>query len=650
MGNKFALQIQKRRLVKHTLLGVIIIFNTVILRSQEEKFENEIEELNHYSKSIDYHLNTNIDSAEYYVEKGEEICENFQEFVKRPNIDTSKANACANFFSNKGSVQFVKVNYLDALRSFYSAIDIYEQTNKLKELGYSYSNVSSIFRQINDGQEALKYAQKALLTFEKIGGDDEGLAAASYNLGVIKKDFKRFDEAKHYTEKALSLYSTLKDYFRQAQSLNLLAVIAKNLEDTTSSINHYGESLKLFKKIDYLPGQANVLNNLGSLYKDMGELDKAQEYLLESHAISINLNYQRGEAFSKVNLAKVCLKKNKVTVAVDSAYRAFDLGKKIGEIEVVEKATNLLINVYKQKGDYKNAFQIQELFIETKDALQEKKNDQISLQESIRFEIEKETLLQQKENEKEESLGELKKDREKILITASGVIIIALLSILIFGYYQLKNTRQKNIEIKKQSEERKLLLQEVHHRVKNNFQIVSSLLRLQYYTLDNDEFQSIFEEAIMRINSMSTVHDIIYRQEAFSSIDANDYFEKLIEELKRLTEKEIDIQTNVSVKIEEIELLIHLGIITNELFINSLKYGFTEDVVDPKIKITLEKREDNFALNYLENGKGISPEKYKTSFGMELIETIMEQHNGVVSVLENKEWNTHVRVEFMPNL
>lgn len=648
MEYKFVLH--KSRLSKHILLGIIFLFITVSIKSQEKNFENEVEELNYYSKNIEHHLNKSLDSAEYYVEKGEELCENIEEYIKRPNSDTAKANACANFFANKGSVEFAKVNYLEALKSFYTAIGICKQTNELKSLGYNYSNVSSIFRQINDGQEALKYAQKAMLIFESNGGDDEGLAAASYNLGVIKKDFKRYEEAKHYTEKALSLYSTLKNYFRQAQSLNLLALVAKSLEDTVASINHYDESLRLFKKIDYLPGQANVLNNLGSLYEEMGEIEKAQDYLMQSHEISKNLNHQRGEAFSKVNLAKIWMRKNRINVAVDSAYRAFEIGKNIGEIEVVEKATNLLIDAYKQKGDFKNAFRVQELFIETKDALQQQKDDQISLQESIRFEIEKEILLQQKEAEKEESLGELRKDREKILITASGVIIITLLSLLIFGYYQLKNTRQKNTEIRKQSEERKLLLQEVHHRVKNNFQIVSSLLRLQYYTLDNKEFQSIFEEAIMRINSMSTVHDIIYRQEAFSSIDANDYFEKLIAELKRLTEKEIEIETDVSVKIEEIELLIHLGIITNELFINSLKYGFTEEISNPKIKITLEKLGDDFALNYLENGKGISPEKYKTSFGMELIETIMEQHNGIVSVLNNKDWSTHVRVVFTPNI
>jgi two-component sensor histidine kinase len=146
---------------------------------------------------------------------------------------------------------------------------------------------------------------------------------------------------------------------------------------------------------------------------------------------------------------------------------------------------------------------------------------------------------------------------------------------------------------------------------------------------------------------MSIVHDIIYKQEAFSNINAQEYFEKLLEQLKRLSDKKIETEALITGGNLKIETLIHLGIITNELFINSLKYGFNQNISNPRVKVILTQKENQYELNYFENGKGMEKDEYKKSFGMDLISTVIEQHNGMVSVEDIGEpWSTHIKVKF----
>lgn len=184
--------------------------------------------------------------------------------------------------------------------------------------------------------------------------------------------------------------------------------------------------------------------------------------------------------------------------------------------------------------------------------------------------------------------------------------------------------------------------------MKNNFQIVSSLLRLQSYSIRNEDAVASFEESINRINAMSLVHDIIYKQDRFDRIQAMEYLQKLSEQLRRFApQKNLQIDIDTRETYLEVDTLIYLGIILNELIINSLKYGFTEEISNPTIAIELWEDSDCYILTYKENGVGINKEKYESSFGMELINTVAEQLNGNVEIINNKLWRTIFKFRFM---
>jgi two-component sensor histidine kinase/tetratricopeptide (TPR) repeat protein len=600
------------------------------------------EKLKHY-----HHIEPNADSAYQIIARGKKITENNSELIKIPSEDTLTSNTFARLYDQIGYFYFEKSDYLNALRYFSLSLGIYEQTSNHKEEGYNAQNVAAIFRQVGDDSEALRYAQRALLVLEQLE-DDDGVAISLYTLAILHREQGDIQIADEYAERALSIYTRINDLAGKARLYNLLAGINRDYKDDESALNYYYEALRIYEDINLPQGIANITNNIGVILRDQEKFEESIAYFNRATAISDSVDYKRGKVFSMVNLADVNYRAGNYKNAKEIGKQALDLARKILDIESVKKGAEFMIRVYQNESNWQKAFEMQEIVLETEKQISKQKKEQMLEYESIRFNYERDKILEEKEREKANSISAYQKDRQKIILIAAGVFILFLIFSLFIGYAKLRDSKKKNTQIQKQSDERKLLLQEVHHRVKNNFQIVSSLLRLQYYTLENKEFSKVFEEAIMRINAMSIVHDIIYRQEAFSDINAQLYFDKLLEQLKRLSDKDVKTEALISCGHLKIETLIHLGIITNELFINSLKYGFNGKLSDPKVKVVLTQKENHFELNYFENGKGLSKDEYKKSFGMDLISTIIEQHDGKVSIEDVTEpWSTHIKVVFV---
>lgn len=188
----------------------------------------------------------------------------------------------------------------------------------------------------------------------------------------------------------------------------------------------------------------------------------------------------------------------------------------------------------------------------------------------------------------------------------------------------------QNKEISMRDEEKTILLKEVHHRVKNNLQVITSLLRLQMHELKNDKEIAKFKDSINRVMTMALIHDKMYQSEEFSRINLEEYFEGLSKDLMNSYRINFNVDLTFELTIDKIGLksIVPLALIYNELFSNSLKHAFA-NIAHPKIMVRIEKYdEDYFQFIYEDNGtwKKINPEK--SSFGRELIEALTDQLNG----------------------
>jgi two-component sensor histidine kinase len=196
--------------------------------------------------------------------------------------------------------------------------------------------------------------------------------------------------------------------------------------------------------------------------------------------------------------------------------------------------------------------------------------------------------------------------------------------------------------------ENELLLKEIHHRVKNNLEIVSSLLQLQTAQFDDPAIQSAMLTSQNRVHSMGIIHQKLYQGQHLAAVEMRDYFINLSESIldSFSAEGRIKIECNMPQLILDVDTAISIGLITNELITNSLKYAFT-DKAHGEIKISLveEKNVENMAFGDIPNtfgtegvlllkisddgiGKPVENKAKGTGFGSQLIALLTKQLDG----------------------
>jgi len=193
-------------------------------------------------------------------------------------------------------------------------------------------------------------------------------------------------------------------------------------------------------------------------------------------------------------------------------------------------------------------------------------------------------------------------------------------------YIKLTETLEDN------NKEKTIMLKEIHHRVKNNLQVITSLLRLQSREITHEESNVIFRESIDRVIAMSKIHEKIYQTENFSKIDLKDYINSLTENLIRSYSLNQSIDTTIICDLESISTksLVPTSLIFNELISNSIKYAFIGKE-SGKIAISILIRNNKVEFIYKDNGTWKKREN-PDSFGLVLIETLTEQLNGTFTL------------------
>ncbi|MCH2023345.1 MAG: ATP-binding protein [Saprospiraceae bacterium] len=214
-----------------------------------------------------------------------------------------------------------------------------------------------------------------------------------------------------------------------------------------------------------------------------------------------------------------------------------------------------------------------------------------------------------------------------------------------------KTINENYKKIKEQDSEKEVLLKEIHHRVKNNLQIITSLLSLQNQNLNNPELKNIFTSSQYRINSMAIIHEMLYKSNSLSSLKYEEYLVKLMESLLNtfdVDKKNIEFKISAPDIIMNLETAIPLGLIINEIVTNALKYAFKKN---QKGCITIEMSElnqDDFLLKIGDNGIGISDDfnpLNSDSLGTKLIRKLTIQLEGALE-MNNELEGTNYNITF----
>ncbi len=209
----------------------------------------------------------------------------------------------------------------------------------------------------------------------------------------------------------------------------------------------------------------------------------------------------------------------------------------------------------------------------------------------------------------------------------------------------------ENLALQHSNREKAVLLREIHHRVKNNLQIITSLLNLQSHGIEDEEMRSVFEMSLNRIKAMASVHEMLYRSNDFSGINYREYLDTLVNSLVESFkgyQHSIKVHLDVGNIVLNINTSIPLGLLINELITNSLKHGIKGDTPG-EVYLEMQAIDGNeFLLKIGDNGVGI-PEHtdiYDTdTLGLQLVTSLVQQLSGSIR-MDFSRPGTHFEIRF----
>ena len=281
-------------------------------------------------------------------------------------------------------------------------------------------------------------------------------------------------------------------------------------------------------------------------------------------------------------------------------------------------------------GQYKQAAEDKDKYIDLFYDLKTQERDDVVYELETKYQTEK----------KEEELQKKIKEKNQLLIyiILFGVIILVLSYLVYLNIKQKKKVNKQKAQLEILVDEKNTLLKETHHRVKNSFQIVSSLLYLQSENIHDKEAALAVKEAQNRVKSMILIHQKLYSKDQLVGIDSKEYIEDLVNDIIENQSDNIEnltIVKNIDSKIFSIDTITPIGLIINELITNVIKYAFPDKIQNPQLTVSFIKKESNYELRVSDNGIGISNQNNPDSFGLKLIYSLAKKLKATVSFENN---------------
>ncbi len=392
----------------------------------------------------------------------------------------------------------------------------------------------------------------------------------------------------------------------------------------------------------HLSGRASLMGSLGRCFLAEGDYPKAIQYLLldieQSEDDKLNM------IFKMIHLTNAYIANKDVINAIKFARRIDQLLKDKEDKRMRLRATEMKSNYFTLIKRLDSALYYTKQYNILKEEQNEiiRKNQAILLLSNLEAEDRRKDLVITKAKlEKERS----DKKAQQILLWGSVIVIImAIISLIILMISNSEKSRSKEL-IEKKNKENELLLKELHHRVKNNLQIIYSLINLQKRRIDSPALHQSLSMVQNRIKTMSLVHQNLHENENFKEVNLEAYIKTIADYLKLLylnEDKEITIQFTVESSIQIImDRAITIGLLINEIVSNSMKYAF-KGRAEGLITIDVQKLHNGYQMSISDNGIGFSNElAHSKSLGLYLIENLVKQLQGRYD-LESHHGTTYI--------
>lgn len=523
-----------------------------------------------------------------------------------------------------------------------SALFYYRESVELDNNAVVYLNMALIHKTKGNFPLALSLIKEALALL-KINHD---AAVESFAYGVIASthySLYDFDQAEIYYLKQLKLIEKVNDSQGFISVYTNLARLYFDKDDSKQSNVYLAKLLKISKKVNSDHGMASYYETKSRTLLSDGQFEEAKAHAELAIEKYTNVEGEGNVSFMLGILGKAEIGSKQYQLAIKHCTEGLELATINERIGGQELACDCLSESYKALGQYENALKFYVLNTKYKDSTYNIENAQKSAQQGMQYDFDKKQLadsleiVEQNRQTEIEHITDLEKEKRFriILFAIVGVLFLFIL----FGYRENRRKKkqavvlnEKNELINKSLHEKEVLLKEIHHRVKNNFQTVSSLLKLQSKNVVDKEALRTISEGQNRIKAMSLIHQKLYQNETISAVSFQEYTEQLIKQITSLfslRELEIEVQAN---DIElDIDTSIPLGLILNELITNACKYGLCSRDKGKLTVVINKPTGELYKLTVQDSGKGIPKDMDFSnikSLGLRLVQQLTKQLHG----------------------
>lgn len=542
------------------------------------------------------------------------------------------------------NIAYYDLDSATAFRYINEAYDIATENKDSSILGNILGTKAILENEFGNKRKAIDYHLQSIPLFKK---EAIGEPSAYRKIANIFFSLKDYPNAEKYALLSLEKSRAKKYLLEESKCLLVLAdiyLLKRDCEKATEMLERSIEIDKLKKSKAHLTLSYSLLAKCNM---ESGDFTLAEEALQNAYAHykssypKYKFNYHHVKAYLDFNLGRdkellseinKCEKLSTAHVITDDELKLFRMKIWYAKLTDNKEETISLLEQYQLKKDsiynITQANNVREL---------EAKYMQAENQKEIEF--------LNAENRYKESI--LKQKNIMIFGSLLGLIFLTLLSF--FSLKLTKKVKEQNQIISDALKVKDTLLREIHHRVKNNLQVISSMLYLQSRYIKDTEAINALQQGQDRVHSMALIHRDLYETESLTGVNTKSYTKQLTDKLAdsySINKEKVEIILDVDDLILDLDTMIPLGLIINELASNAFKHAFDDNTTHPQLKIALKEENNRIILRVSDNGKGIENvnDLEGKSFGYEIINAFVDKLEAEMKIESNAGLSVEISI------
>lgn len=556
----------------------------------------------------------------------------------------------ANALTQRHQLISARIRLLSSVAKIYSTIGQFKTADSLSQLAFrfcktpqdsaiAYTFIGNIKEDEGQLDDAFRSFLKAYQLEKKVGD----VVLATFNLqqcAGILRDQGQFQQATTYLGEAVRLAKQTGNISSLAGAYHTLGEVYNRLKVYDKALYFYKSSLALKKDVGRPQKVLNTINAIAELYNKTEKYDSCLMLCKQYLPLSQKIRYSKAEGLLAFRAALAADKSKQSTLAHHYLAMGERVLFKVKPSEDLLDLYGLAANAAATVQDFQKAFRYQAQFQSLQDSIYTSEKNKIISELEARF-ASKEQQQKIKELEQKNKLqaAYIAQQRYQWLALLLGAFLLAIIALILWRNIQIRNQHNTvlekiNQDLNHKNKEIQTLLREVHHRVKNNLQIISSLLRLQARGVDQEDAAEVLRISQSRVHSIALLHQRLYQGEGLNQVQLSTYLHDLVGSLRdtyRMEEHQIQVQEQIADIKVDVDLATPLGLIANELITNAIKHAFPDQRAGT-IEISISSTPTQLSLLIKDNGIGLKlsggkPLISKSSFGLELVESLADKIN-----------------------